>query len=50
MAVSLSEHVENLSNGLHGKKSTDCRSGLEYMIAKNEILIFNALNVKRISK
>ena len=40
MAASLSELVDNLSNGLHSKKCTDCALDLEYIIAKDDILIF----------
>ena len=40
MADSLSELVDNLSNGLQSKKRTDCRLNLEYMIAEDDILIF----------
>ena len=32
MMASLSDLVDNFSNGLHNKKCLDCRSGLEYMI------------------
>ena len=47
MAASLSELVDNLSNGLHSKKCTDCRLNLEYMIAKDEILIFRFFKCKK---
>ena len=40
MAASLSELIDNLSNRLHSKKCTDCGLDLEYMIAKDGILIF----------
>ena len=39
MTASLSERVDNLSNGLHSKKCTDCGLDLEYTIAKDEILM-----------
>ena len=47
MAASLSELVNNLSNGLHSKKCTDCGLNLEYMIAKDDILIFRCFRCKR---
>ena len=50
MAASLSELVDNLSNGLHRKKCTDCGLDLEYMIAKDEILIFRCFKCKKNTK
>ena len=47
MAVSLSELFDNLSNGLHSKKCTDCGLNLEYMIAKDKILIFRCFKCKK---
>ena len=47
MAASLSELVDNLSNGLHSKKCTNCRLDLEYMIAKDDILIFRSFKCKK---
>ena len=47
MAASLSELVDNLSNGLHSKKCTDCGLDLEYMIAKDDILIFLCFKCKK---
>ena len=40
MEASFSELIDNLSNGLHSKKCTDYGLSLEYMIAKDDILIF----------
>ena len=40
MVASFSELVDNLSNGLHSEKCTDCGLNLEYMIGKDDILIF----------
>ena len=48
MAASLSEIADNLSNGLHSKKCTDCGLYLEYTIAKDDILILGALSVKKL--
>ena len=45
--ASLSALVDNLSNGLHNKKCLDCRPGLEYMIAKDDILIFRCFKYKK---
>ena len=47
MAASLSELVDNLSNGLRSKKCTDCGLNLEYMIAKDDILIFRCFKCKK---
>ena len=47
MAASLSELVDNLSNRLHSKKCTDCGLDLEYMIAKDDILIFRCFKCKK---
>ena len=47
MATSLSDLVDNLSNGLHSKKCSDCGLDLEYMIAKDDILIFRCFRCKK---
>ena len=47
MAASLSELVDNLSNGLHSKECTDCELDLEYTIAKDDILIFSCFKCKK---
>ena len=59
MLDSLSNHVDNLSNGLHNNNSnnnnnnnnnnnkcTNCKSDLDYMIAKDDILIFRCFKCK----
>ena len=43
MSSSLSSLVDNLSEGLQNDKSTDCKSYLEYISTKDELLIFNGL-------
>ena len=40
MSSSLSSLVDNLSEGLHSDKCTDCKSYLDYMIIKDAQLIF----------
>ena len=40
MSSSLSNPVDNLSEGLHSDKCTNCKSCLDYMIAKDDQLIF----------
>ena len=40
MSSSLSVLVHNLSEGLHSDKCTDCKSCLDYMITKDDQLIF----------
>ena len=47
MSASLSDLVDDLSNGLHNKKCSNCESGLEYMIAKDDILIFRCFKCKK---
>ena len=47
MSSSLSKLVDNLSEGLHNNKCTDCESCLDYMRTKNEKLIFKCLNCKQ---
>ena len=47
MTASLSKLVDNLSNGLHSKKCTDCGLDLEYMIAKDDILTFRYFKCKK---
>ena len=47
MSSSLSNHVDNLSNGLHNNRCVDCKSGLDYMKAKDGILIFRCFKCKK---
>ena len=46
ITASLSELADNLSNGLHSKKCTDCGLDLEYTLAKDDILIFRCFKCK----
>ena len=46
MSSSLSSLVDNLSEGLHSDKCTDCKSCLDYMITKDEQLIFRCFECK----
>ena len=50
MSASLSNHVDNLSNGLHNNKCVDCKSGLDYMKVKDDILIFRCFKCKKIER
>ena len=50
MSTSLSNLVNNLSEGLHNDKCTGFKSCLDYMATKDEQLILGVLNVKRIMK
>ena len=43
MSSSLSSLIDNLSEGLHSDKCTDCKSCLDYMITKDDQLIFRCL-------
>ena len=47
MSSSLSNLVENLSEGLHSDKCTDCKSCLDYMITKDDQLIFRRFECKK---
>ena len=47
MSASLSNHVDNLSNGLHNNKRADSKSGLDYMKVKDDILIFRCFKYKK---
>ena len=48
MSSSLSSFVDNLSEGLYSDNCTDCKSCLDYMITKDDQLIFRCLSAKRI--
>ena len=47
MSTSLSELVDNLSEGLHNNRCADCKSSLDYMITKDEKLIFRCFTCKK---
>ena len=47
MSSSLSSLADNLSEGLHSDKSTDCKSCLDYMITKDNQLIFKCFECKK---
>ena len=47
MSSSLSSLVDNLSEGLHSDKCTDCKSCLDYMIIKDDQLIFRCFDCKK---
>ena len=47
MSTSLSNLVNNLSEGVHNDKCTDCKSCLDYMIIKDEQLIFRCFECMR---
>ena len=47
MSISLSNLVDNLSEGLHSDKCTDCKSYLDYMTTKDEQLIFRRFECKK---
>ena len=50
MPSSLSSLVDNLSVGLHNDKCKDCRSYLEYILTKDEFIIYLCLKCSRIYK
>ena len=47
MSTSLSKHVDNLSEGLHNNRCVDCKSYLDYMITRDEKLIFRCYSCKK---
>ena len=47
MRSSLSNLVDNLSEGLHSDKCTNCKSCLHYMTTKDEQLIFRCFRRKK---
>ena len=47
MSSSLSSLVDNLSEGLHSDKSTDSKSCLDYIIRKDDQLIFRYFECKK---
>ena len=47
MASSLSKLVNNLSEGIHNNKCSDCGSNLDYIKMKNEKLILECYNCKQ---
>ena len=47
MSSSLSSLVDNLSEGRHSDKCTDCKSCLDYMITKDDELIFRCFECKK---
>ena len=46
MSMSLSKLIDNLSEGLHNNKCSNCKSCLDYIETKNENLIFKCFNCK----
>ena len=47
MSSSLSNLVDNLSEGLHNDRCIDCKSCLDYMTTKDEQLIFRCFECKK---
>ena len=47
MASSLPKLVDNLSEGIHNNKCSDCGSNLDYIKIKNEKLILECYNYKQ---
>ena len=47
MSSSVSNLVDNLSEGLHSNKCTDCKSYLSYRTIKDEQLIFRCFECKK---
>ena len=47
MSSSLSNLVDNLSEGLHNDRCIDCKSCLDYMTTKDEQLIFRCFKRKK---
>ena len=47
MSASLSDHVDNLSSKLQNNECSNCKSGLGYTMAKDDILIFRCFKCKK---
>ena len=47
MSISLSNLVNNLSEGVHNDKCANCKSCLDYMTTKDELLIFRCFSCKK---
>ena len=47
MPTSVSKLVDNLSEGLHNNRCVDCKSYLDFMITKDEKLIFRCFTCKK---
>ena len=47
MSTSLSSLVNNLSEGVHNDKCTNCKSCLDHMTTKDEQLIFRCFRCKK---
>ena len=47
MSSSLSSLVDNLSEGLHSDKCTDCKSCLDCMMLKDDQFIFRGFECKK---
>ena len=47
MSMSLSKLIDNLSEGLHNNKCSNCKPCLDYIETKNEKLIFECFNCKQ---
>ena len=47
MSSSLTSLVDNLSDGFHCDKCTDCKPYLDYMISKDDQLIFRCFECKK---
>ena len=48
MSTSLSNLLDNLSEGLHSDKCTDCKLHFDYMSIKDNQLIFRCFGCKKI--
>ena len=47
MLISLSSLVNNLSEGLYNDKCKDCKSCLDYMLAKDNQLVFKSIKYNK---
>ena len=50
MSSSLSKLFDNLSEGIHNNKCVDCKSCLDYIKTKNEMLILKCFNCEQYYK
>ena len=50
MDRSLSRFVDNLSEGIHSEKCGNCKFHLDYMLIKDDKLIFRCFEFKKIMR
>ena len=47
MTTTLTSHIDNSSDGFHCSKCIDCKTSLDYMITRDDQLIFRCFECKK---